>query len=125
MWAWVELKYADGFTLVFDSAEWGDVWDKQKARPITREDLAPENRAKLDLLPDPAPLLTFGEAVRARKPAGGNSLAACHTITAIHLANLAIRVGRKIQYDPQQHRIIGDEQANRLINPPMRAPWHI
>ena len=23
MWAWAELKYADGFTLVLDSNEWG------------------------------------------------------------------------------------------------------
>jgi hypothetical protein len=125
MWGWVELKYADGFTLVFDSAEWGDVWDKKKGRSVTLEDLTPENREKLKGLPDPAPLLTFGEALRARKPAGGNATAAFHTITAIHLANIAIRVGRKIRFDPQRDQIIGDEQANRLVNPPMRAPWHV
>jgi predicted dehydrogenase len=125
MWAWVELKYADGFTLVFDSAEWGENWDKKQGRGISLDDLSPENREKIKAMPDPAPLLTFGEAVRARKPAGGNATAAFHTITAIHLMNLAIRIGRKLHFDPEKDQIIGDEQANRLVNPPMRAPWHI
>jgi hypothetical protein len=43
----------------------------------------------------------------------------------LHLANIAIRVGRKIQYDPVKEEIISDEQANRLVNQPMRAPWHL
>jgi myo-inositol 2-dehydrogenase / D-chiro-inositol 1-dehydrogenase len=125
MWGWVELKYADGFTLVFDSAEWGEVWEKKRSRSVSLDDLSAEDRDKIKASPDPAPLLTFGEAVRARKPAGGNAEAAFHTITAIHLANIAIRVGRKIRFDPEKEQIIGDEQANRLVNPPMRAPWRV
>ncbi len=76
-------------------------------------------------MPDPEPLLTFGQAVRTRKPAGGNAEAAHRTVTAIHLANIAIRVGRKIQFDPVKEVIVGDDEANRLVNQPMRAPWHL
>ena len=43
----------------------------------------------------------------------------------IHLANIAIRCGRKIRYDPAKEQIIGDAFANRLVNQPMRAPWHL
>jgi hypothetical protein len=92
---------------------------------VSLDDLSPEDRKKLEAMPDPAPLLSFGQAVRARKPAGGNAEAAYRTITAIHLANIALRVGRPIRFDPDKDQIIGDEQANRLVNPPMRAPWHI
>ena len=43
----------------------------------------------------------------------------------IHLTNISIRVGRKIRFDPATQQIVGDEEANRLANPPMRAPWHL
>ena len=125
MWGWVELRYADGMRLVLDSAEWGDPWEKSKARGISPTDLSPEDQEKLKALPDPEPLRTFGEAVRSRQPAGGNADAAFRTITIIHLANLAIRLGRPLRFDPVKSEIIGDELANRLINQPMRAPWHI
>jgi predicted dehydrogenase len=125
MWGWVELKYADGFTLVFDSGEWGQRWEKRPARGVSLDDLTPDNREKLKTLPDPAPLLTFGQAVQQRKPAGGNAEAAHRTVTAIHLANIAIRVGRKIRFDPVKEVIIGDDEAQRLANQPMRAPWHL
>jgi len=42
-----------------------------------------------------------------------------------HLANIAIRVGRKIHFDPVREVIVGDEEANRLAYQPMRAPWHL
>ena len=43
----------------------------------------------------------------------------------MHLANIAFRTGRKIRFDPVREQIVGNEEANRLVNPPMRAPWHI
>jgi hypothetical protein len=125
MWGWVELNYADGFTLVLESAEWGDPWEKKKNRGVSVDDLTADDRAKLQALPDPEPLLTFGQAVKARKPAGGNAEAAHRTITIIHLANMAIRLGRTLRFDPVKEVILGDEQANRLAYQPMRPPWHI
>jgi myo-inositol 2-dehydrogenase/D-chiro-inositol 1-dehydrogenase len=125
MWGWVELKYADGFTLVFDSGEWGQRWEKRPPRGVSPDDLTPENREKLKTLADPEPLLTFGQAVQQRKSAGGNAEAAHRTVTAIHLANIAIRVGRKIRFDPVKEVIVGDDEAQRLAHQPMRAPWHL
>jgi predicted dehydrogenase len=125
MWGWVELKYADGFTLVLDSGEWGQRWDKRPSRGVSLEDLTPENRQRLKAMAEPEPLLTFGQAVQQRKPAGGNSEAAHRTVTAIHLANIAIRVGRKVRFDPVTEVIIGDDAAQRLAHQPMRAPWHL
>ena len=28
MWGWIEMKYADGFTLVLESGEWGNKYDR-------------------------------------------------------------------------------------------------
>jgi predicted dehydrogenase len=125
MWGWVELKYADGLTLVLDSGEWGESYERKKPRGISLEDLSPEDRQKVLALPDPEPLRSFAEAVKARKPAGGNAEAAHRTATIFHLANIAIRLGRKLRFDPVKELIVGDEEANRLVNQPMRAPWHL
>jgi myo-inositol 2-dehydrogenase/D-chiro-inositol 1-dehydrogenase len=82
-------------------------------------------RKKILAMPDPEPLLSFAEAVKTRKQAGGNAEAAQRSVTILHLANIAIRTGRKIRFDPVKEQIIGDEEANRLVNVPMRAPWHL
>ena len=39
------------------------------------------------------------------------------------LANLALRLGRTLAYDPATGRIPGDPEANRLLQRPYRAPW--
>jgi predicted dehydrogenase len=125
MWGWVELKYANGLTLVLDSGEWGKPYDRKQARGISLDDLSEEDRKKVLAMPDPEPLRTFAEAIKTRQPAGGNAEAAYRTVSIMHLANIAIRVGRKIHFDPVKEIIVGDEEANRLVNQPMRAPWHL
>ncbi|HEY4308286.1 MAG TPA: Gfo/Idh/MocA family oxidoreductase [Pirellulales bacterium] len=45
--------------------------------------------------------------------------------TVCHLGNIAIRLGRELNWDPEKEVFVGDEQANRMLSRPMRAPWHI
>jgi hypothetical protein len=129
MWGWVELTYADGLTFVMDSCEWPipeeHSYDRKQPRGISLSDLSEADQNKIKEMPDPEPLVTFAEAVKTRKRAGGNADAAHRCATLLHLANIAIRTGRKLRYDPVKERIIGDEEANRLVNQPMRAPWHL
>jgi predicted dehydrogenase len=125
MWGWVEMRYADGMTLVLDSGEWGEPYNRKTERKVSLSDLSEADREKVNALDKPEPLMTFAEAVKTRKQAGGSAEAAHRAATLLHLANLAIRTGRKIKYDPVKEQIIGDEEANRLVNQPMRAPWHL
>lgn len=125
MWGWVEMKYADGMTLVFDSGEWGQPYNRKEGRGVSLSDLDEENRKKVEAMPNPQPLVSFAEAVKTRKQPGGHAEAAHRCATLLHLANIAIRTGRKLRYDPVKEEIIGDEEANRLVNQPMRAPWHL
>ncbi|HOW71902.1 MAG TPA: Gfo/Idh/MocA family oxidoreductase [Phycisphaerae bacterium] len=125
MWGWIELKYGNGFTLVISSGEWGKAYDRKQPRGLSLNDLEEQDRKKIVAMPEPEPLLSFGQAVKSRKPAGGNAEAAYRTVSIMHLANIAIRVGRKIRFDPVKEVIVGDEEANRLVNQPMRAPWHL
>lgn len=39
------------------------------------------------------------------------------------LANIAMEVGRTLAWDPAKGRVVGDEEANRLLVRPYRAPW--
>ena len=43
--------------------------------------------------------------------------------TSCILANLSQKLGRSLQWDAANHRIAGDDEANRLMRRPYRAPW--
>jgi predicted dehydrogenase len=45
------------------------------------------------------------------------------SVTVCHLGNIAIRLGREIRWDPDKERIIGDEEAERMLSRPYRTPW--
>ena len=42
-----------------------------------------------------------------------------------HLANIAMRLKRKLRWDPDREQVIGDDEASRLLGRSMRAPWHL
>jgi predicted dehydrogenase len=43
--------------------------------------------------------------------------------TSCILANLSQQLGRSLTWDPVKGRIVGDDQANRLLRRPYRSPW--
>ncbi|MGD0898943.1 MAG: hypothetical protein ABR915_13980 [Thermoguttaceae bacterium] len=42
-----------------------------------------------------------------------------------HLADIAIRLKRKVQWDPVKETILDDPEAARLLSRPMREPWSL
>ena len=42
-----------------------------------------------------------------------------------HLNNLAMLLGRKLKWDPKMEKFDGDDEANKLVTPKMRAPWKL
>lgn len=48
-----------------------------------------------------------------------------HRVASVcHLANIAIKVGRKLKWDPVKEEFVGDDAANQLRQlRPMRQPW--
>jgi predicted dehydrogenase len=47
------------------------------------------------------------------------------TATVCHLGNTALRLGRKIQWDPAREQIVGDDQAAAMLSRPYREPWKL
>ena len=43
--------------------------------------------------------------------------------TAPHLANISLKVGRRIYWDSAAERIVDDSEASALMSRPYRAPW--
>ena len=59
------------------------------------------------------------------QPAAANAERSHHVAMIYHLANIAFRCGRPLKFDPDTEQIVGDEEANRLVHQPMRAPWRV
>jgi len=128
LWGWCELKYADGFTLVLDSGEWDNPYEGNNKNLSENELLAmlsEADRKKIADMPTPEPEPKFPEAIRTRKRAAANADRSQRVATIYHLANVAFRCGRPLKFDPDTEQIIGDEEANRVVNQPMRAPWRL
>jgi len=45
--------------------------------------------------------------------------------TICHAANICLRLGRGLKWDPKAERFTGDDQANRLLSRAMRPPWRL
>jgi hypothetical protein len=45
--------------------------------------------------------------------------------TLCNLGNIAYLLGRKLAWDGVEQQVVGDEQANRLLGKPQRAPYHL
>lgn len=45
------------------------------------------------------------------------------TAVACHLANISLRTGRKVRWDVEKEQVIGDSEANAMLERPYRKPW--
>jgi len=65
----------------------------------------------------------FLDCVRSRRDPISDLESAHRVVTACHLANLSLRLGRKVRWDAARETIIGDAEADALLERPYRAPW--
>ena len=67
----------------------------------------------------------FVESMRTRRPPINPLESAIRTDTISHMSDIAIRLGRPIRWDPANEQIIGDAEASKKLDRPMRRPWTI
>lgn len=49
-----------------------------------------------------------------------------HRSTSVcHLGNIAMRLGRKLHWDPAAERFTDSNEANQMLTRPMRSPWRL
>jgi predicted dehydrogenase len=67
----------------------------------------------------------FFECMRTRKRPNSDIEIGHRATTTCLLGNIALAVRRKLMWDGETERFVGDEQANRHLFRPYRAPWHL
>ncbi len=126
---WIKLRYADGCEIFLDGEGRPNMpyieGPKGKLYPGLKSDI-PNFERKLASLPDPEPLETdFIKCVKTRQKFPLNEVNGHRSCTLVNLAKIAMQLGRSLRFDPVKQVFIDDEEANRLIDQPMRAPWNI
>jgi hypothetical protein len=120
-------KYANGVQMYL-GGNWGDgplsfkgtlgeVPDRRGPRRAPPEVYVPNYKGHGGIFGD------FLHCVKTRQRPFRDIEIAHRTVATCHLANIAFWLGRPIKFDPVNEVIVGDEEANRWINRPKRAPW--
>lgn len=65
----------------------------------------------------------FIDCVRSRELPFAGGEVGHRTATLCQLNVIAMRLGRKLKWDPVAERVIDDEEANEFLMPKMRGPW--
>jgi len=69
--------------------------------------------------------VNFIDAIKGRtRPAAPIDVAFCSDAIC-HLQQIAIKLRRKLRWDPAQEAFLQDDEANRMLDRPMRAPWKV
>ena len=129
-WTQIRMKYADGCELIIGKGNEEEETlyiegPKGKLYKGFESDI-PNIWDKLAEFPEPKPQVTdFHESVRTRKTFALNESNGHRSCTIVNLGKIALRLRRPLRFDPVKQEFIGDEQANRFINQPMRAPWQV
>lgn len=77
-------------------------------------------------LPDPEPQNTdFIKCVKDRQLFALNEMNGHRSSTIVNMGICALRLNRSLEFDPVAQRFINDEEANRLVDQPMRGNWKV
>jgi hypothetical protein len=131
-------KYAEGFTMIV-----ADNWQVQQGVRfegsdgwvfVNREEFKVHPKTVLDSRLGPSEMHlyesndhigNFIDCVKSRSQTVAPAEVAHHSIMVGHLGVIAIKMGRKLNWDPKKERFVNDEEADRLLSRPMRSPWHL
>ena len=65
------------------------------------------------------------DCIRSRKRPICDVEIGYRSVTVCHLGNIALKLKRKLQWDPAKEEFAGDEEANKLLSREMRSPWRL
>jgi len=77
------------------------------------------------LIASPGQARNLLDCVRTRKATVNPVESAIRSDTISHMSDILIRTGRPIKWNPKTEQIIGDEQATRMLQRPLRPPWEL
>ncbi|HWH67852.1 MAG TPA: Gfo/Idh/MocA family oxidoreductase [Candidatus Sulfotelmatobacter sp.] len=145
----IEMKYANGVTMIIDNkfpngirfeGSEGWIFVSRGSAKITPSDPATGSSqafatsspaiAKSEIGTNEIHLhkstdhhLDWLTSIQTRKPAATNPEQAHRSTSACEIAWIAMKLGRKLRWDPVKETFLNDEQANALRSRPQRAPY--
>ncbi len=130
---WAAMFYGDKGTLKVSVMGYDFIPQGRGAEPIHVDvqyeyEQYPEDRTEKDLERHVAPAIRrhmkdFLRSTEDRSQPVSNIEQGYISATGCILANLAMKTGRTLVFDPEAGRIVGDDEANRLLRRPYREPW--
>jgi predicted dehydrogenase len=65
----------------------------------------------------------FLDALKSRQKPIADAEEGHRTATTCHLANMSLRLGRSIRWDPERETVVRDKEAEAMLTRPYRKPW--
>ena len=130
---WGATLYGDKGTLKlsvngYDFIPYGKSEPTMSGEPLFEYEKYPEDKTEKDLERHVASAIRvhMRDFLKARET-GGRPVADIeqgHISTAsCVLANMALKLGRTLTWDPATHQVVGDAEATRMLRRPYRKPW--
>jgi predicted dehydrogenase len=120
-----QFKFGNFASVMFGSEGW--IWISRQGMRTHPESLMREvvgpNEKKAVLSNDHR--RNFLNAVKTRERPIAHIDSAVNGEMMNQAADIAMRLRRKVRWDPVKEEFIGDEQAARMMDRPMRAPWRL
>jgi predicted dehydrogenase len=115
---------------------WGVQWSGTEGTIILNDSgyqiITEPKRANLDSerkpgSPDPRPahVRNFLDCMKSRKQPVLNLEVGHHVSSVAHLGNIALRTGRKINWNAAEETVLDDPAADRMIGTDYRGPWKL
>ncbi len=145
----IEMKYANGVTMIIDNnfpngvrfeGSEGWVFVSRGSASVTASDPS-TGTSKAFAASDPKILrsiigpnelhfhaspdhhLDWLQSIKTRQPCATSPEVAHRSTSACEIAWIAMKLGRRLRWDPVKEEFPGDEQANALRSRPQRAPY--
>lgn len=118
---WVEFDY-QGIQTSPESLRTTTLGPNEIRLSISAKD-QPEDRTKHTI--SYKHVRNFIDCVKSREEPVEPVEAGHRTASLCHLGNIAMKLHRKIRWDPQHEQILNDEEAAGMLSRPIRAPWSL
>lgn len=131
----VEARYSDGVRILMDSGDkgvrfdgdegWVKISDAGEIAAEPKSILRTKAAPRVDWSNMNDHVQNFLDCIKSRRLTASHPELAQRCHTAAHCANLSLRLGRKLRWDPAHERFTNDDTANRFLSRVMRMPWNV
>lgn len=119
---WGAQFFGDKGSVILEHGDGADTETKAKQYvPPSDGVTLPESPGK----PDQRHQQNWLTAIKSRQDPIMPVAAGVAVVTLPIIANISFLLGRKLYWDPQKNRFVNDDDANRFLAEPYRAPYHL